>query len=165
MRSAEAFGFHQFHHIQSIDQFKESKRVTQGADKWLVQNTWGTTAEGISHLKEKGFSIYVTQLEGGKPIDEVSFEKPVAICFGSERDGASKELSDLADEKVYIPMTGFVQSFNISVAAALCFQHIHRIHKSLKLGLLNEDERTYLQALYLYRSCKTPGPYLPPPVS
>ena len=160
MRSSEAFGFHQFHHIESIEQFKESKRVTKGADKWLMQNKWPNTTDCISHLKKQGYAIYVTQLEGGKPIEELSFEKPVALCFGSERDGASKELSSLADEKVYIPMDGFVQSFNISVAAALCFQHIHRIHKSLKLGLLSPQERTALEAHYLYRSCQNPTPHL-----
>ena len=35
MRSAEAFGFYDFHIIYSVAPFKESARVTQGADKWL----------------------------------------------------------------------------------------------------------------------------------
>ena len=163
MRSAEAFGFHQFHHIESIESFKESKRITKGADKWLVQKKWPNTKDCMTDLKRRGFSIYVTQLEGGKPIDEVDFSKPVALCFGSERDGASEELSSYADEKVFIPMDGFVQSFNISVAAALCFQHIHRVHKSLKLGALSPEEKAHLQAMYLYRCIQNPKPYLPLP--
>ncbi len=156
MRSAEAFGFHHFHQIIGIDKFKESKRVTQGADKWLVKKKWKKTKDCIDHLKESGHKIYVTHLEGGKPIGEVDFHQKVALCFGSEKEGASPELTQIADEKVFIPMQGFVQSFNISVAAALCFQHIHYEHKKLKPFALADKERQYLLALYLYRSCGKP---------
>lgn len=162
MRSAEAFGFHHFHQIIEIDTFKESKRVTQGADKWLLKKEWRDTSTCIKSLKEQGYKIVVTHLEGGKPIDEISFNEPVALCFGSEKDGASPILTELADERAYIPMQGFVQSFNISVAAALCFQHIHKAHQELELPPLSGEERQYLLALYLHRSCKTP--VLPAPL-
>ena len=162
MRSAEAFGFHQFHQIIEIDNFKESKRVTQGADKWLLQNKWNNTTDCIQNLKSQGYKIVVTHLEGGIPIDQISFTEPVALCFGNEKNGASSTLTKLADEKTYIPMQGFVQSFNISVAAALCFQHIHRAQQGLSLPPLSDEERQQLLALYLYRSCKTP--LLPPPL-
>jgi tRNA (guanosine-2'-O-)-methyltransferase len=156
MRSAEAFGFHLFHQIVEIDTFKESKRVTQGADKWLVQTHWEQTRPCINTLKEKGYPILVTHLEAGVSIEDVSFDRPVALCFGSEREGASATLTEMADEKVYIPMQGFVQSFNISVAAALCFQHIHREMRGHALPPLADKERQKLLALYLYRSCKNP---------
>lgn len=156
MRSAEAFGFYHFHHIIGIDRFKEAKRVTQGADKWLVQKQWRDTESCISQLKADGYKIYVTHLEGGKPIYDVPFDQPVALCFGNEKEGASPTLTALADERVYIPMQGFVQSFNISVAAALCFQHIHSIHRLNPPPPISDDERQHLLALYLYRSCRKP---------
>ncbi len=162
MRSAEAFGFHLFHQIVEIDTFKESKRVTQGADKWLLQTHWADTESCITQLKEQGYKIVVTHLDGGIPIQECSFDQPVALCFGNERDGASPRLTEMADEKVFIPMQGFVQSFNISVAAALCFQHIHREMAKVGLPALSDDERQYLEALYLFRSCK--NPQLPSPL-
>ena len=156
MRSAEAFGFHLFHQVVEIDSFKESKRVTQGADKWLLQSHWNDTTTCINNLKSKGYRILVTHLDGGTPIDQVSFDQPTALCFGSERDGASPLLTELADERVFVPMQGFVQSFNISVAAALCFQHIHGEMQKSSLPGLSDEERQELTALYLYRSCKTP---------
>ena len=162
MRSAEAFGFYRFHQVINIDSFKESKRVTQGAEKWLVQKQFEKTSECIKSLKEDGYKIVVTHLEGGTPLNEMSFDKPVALCFGSERDGASRELTDLADEKAFVPMYGFVQSFNISVAAALCFQHIRREMDNLALPELSDEERQQLLALYLFRSCKNPR--LPSPI-
>ena len=156
MRSAEAFGFHNFHQIIEIDTFKESKRVTQGADKWLVQKQWPDTNSCIENLRNQGHKILVTHLDGGKPLQEIKFDQPVALCFGSEKDGASQTLTDLADEKVFVPMQGFVQSFNISVAAALCFQHIHREMAQSLLPPMTDEERQRLLALYLYRSCKNP---------
>jgi len=157
MRSAEAFGFYQIHHINENQDFKESKRVTQGADKWLVQKKWPDTLSCVQSLKLQGFKIYVTQLNGGRPIQECSFQGPVALCFGNEKDGVSPLLSEWADEKVFIPMQGFVQSFNISVAAALSFQYVYL--KTREAGgppPLSGDERHQLLAQYLLKSCKNP---------
>ena len=162
MRSAEAFGFYNFHQIIISDEFKESKRVTQGADKWLLQQLWPSTTDCIKSLKESGHKVYVTHLEGGIPLDKADFSQPVALCFGNERDGASEELTSLADEKVFIPMQGFVQSFNISVAAALCFQIAHQKFSENSPQKLSDEERHQLLALYLYRSCK--NPVLPAPL-
>ncbi len=162
MRSAEAFGFHKFHQIITSDDFKESKRVTQGADKWLIQKIWSDTPSCVAHLRDQGYQIFVTHLEGGKPLDEVRFDQPTALFFGNERDGASSTLTELADERVFIPMQGFVQSFNISVAAALCFQHIQREMSEKGVVGLTDEERHKLLALYLFRSCRTP--ILPPPI-
>ncbi|MCB0379464.1 MAG: RNA methyltransferase [Bdellovibrionales bacterium] len=164
MRSAEAFGFYQIHHIELSDEFKESKRVTQGADKWLLQKKWTDTRSCIDHLKTHGFKIAVTHLEGGKPIDEVDFSTPVAICLGNEKDGASETLTKLADERVFIPMQGFVQSFNISVAAALCFQHIARKRQAYSGKSLSDAQKQQLLARYLLRSLKNPDPHMPAPI-
>ncbi|MEM7645910.1 MAG: RNA methyltransferase [Pseudomonadota bacterium] len=157
MRSAEAFGFHHFHQIIRGDEFKESKRVTQGADKWLIHKHWDSTETCIESLKSQGLKILVTHLDGGIPLEEVPIDGPVALCFGNERDGASAELTQLADHCVYIPMDGFVQSFNISVAAALCFQTLSRRLQALSLTGVSDEERQYLMALYLHRSCKNPA--------
>ncbi len=158
MRSAEAFGFYQFHQIIENDDFKESKRVTQGADKWLLQNQWDNTETCILNLKKQGYRILVTHLEGGTPLPEVQLDGPVALCFGNEKMGASPKLTELADQKVFIPMQGFVQSFNISVAAALAFQWAS--WKLPRITPLVDEERQKLLALYLFRSCK--NPILPP---
>ena len=159
MRSAEAFGLYQLHMIELGEKFKESKRVTQGAHKWLDSKKWKSTDSCIKTLKDQGYKIYVTHLDTqAKPLAEVDMSVPFAICLGNEKDGASQNLLALADERVYIPMQGFVQSFNISVAAALCFYHIHVFAKKHPLS---NEERARLQALYLTRSIDHWEKYLP----
>jgi len=61
--------------------------------------------------------------------------------MGSEHGGLSAEAFALADEYISIPMYGFTESFNISVAIAiLLYALIHSLHQSkLHWQLCNED--------------------------
>ena len=159
MRTMEAFGYFQLHSIQLQEDYKLSiGRVSQGADKWLLERPWQTTENCVESLKKDGYQILVTSLEGGIPIYDADFSRPTALCFGNERDGASKALLENCDQRVYIPMHGFVQSFNISVAAALCLQHIRRSHDTLSSSGLSPEWQKYLKALYLLRGCTNGEP-------
>lgn len=127
MRSAEAFGIYQFHMIERQEKFKESNRVTQGAHKWLQIQKWDSTKKCIEYLRAQGKKIYVTHLDPtAMPLHTVPTDEPFALCLGNEKDGATHELIGLADETVFIPMRGFVQSFNISVAAAISFYDLQK---------------------------------------
>ena len=69
----------------------------------------------------RGFAVYATHLgEGSATLGELSFAAPVALVFGNEHAGVSEEAQRLADACFAIPMRGFSQSFNVSVAAAIC---------------------------------------------
>jgi tRNA (guanosine-2'-O-)-methyltransferase len=155
MRSAEALGYQALHLIENQKMFKKANRVTQGADKWLDLVRWKTTEECVDHLRGKGYRIVVTHVsEGSKAIGEVSFNVSTAIFFGNEKDGASVELIEEADDCVMIPMAGFSQSFNISVAAALTLYHIYH-ERTRELGGhadLNEREKECLAASYFMRT-------------
>src|SRR5690606_2194830 len=104
--------------------FKVANRVTQGAERWLLIEEWERPEDCVRHLREQGYLIAVTSLESDISLESLDFRKPTVIAFGNERDGVSKELQELADIKFKIPMRGFTQSFNISVAAALCLQKV-----------------------------------------
>ena len=49
----------------------------------------------------------------------MQFPKKLALCFGTESTGATPYLLEQADKRVYLPLTGFADSLNLSVAAAL----------------------------------------------
>ncbi len=154
MRTGEGLGFANFHVIETFDKFKESNRVTQGADKWVEINKWKSTASAIEHFKKNKIRICVTSLEAAKPIHEVDFSTPIALVLGNEKNGISKEILDAADERVIIPMPGFVQSFNISVAGALCLYQIYqnRLSKRGKNADVTEDQIKILNAHYALRT-------------
>ena len=159
LRSAEALGYQCAHVIEIGEKFKTSARVTQGADKWLDVKKWKSTGECVAELKRLGYLIIATHLDSkAKPIGEIDFTKPTALVLGNEKDGISKEMIDSCDETAIIPMHGFVQSFNISVAGAVSLYHIMR-ERELALGHhgdLTEDEKLILRAEFSLRSSKNP---------
>jgi tRNA (guanosine-2'-O-)-methyltransferase len=154
MRSAEGLGFSNFHVIETFEKFKEANRVTQGADKWLEVKKWKSTKECVQELKKNKVRICVTSLEASKPLQEIDFSTPLALVLGNEKDGVSKEMLEAADERVILPMPGFVQSFNISIAGALCLYHIWYDRKQ-KLGSnadLTAEQKEILRAYYAMRT-------------
>ncbi len=155
MRSAEAFGFYNFHIIEKEQAtYKESNRITKGTHKWLDINVSSSTKETITHLKDRGYKVYCTDLESARPLDQIDFSQPTALVFGNERDGVSAEMKDLSDGNCILPMQGFAQSFNISVAAAICFYHVYQQRMSSlgQSGDLTKDEKIWLRANYYLKT-------------
>ncbi len=158
MRSAEALGYVDVHVIETSEKYREANRVTKGAEKWLKTHRWQSTKECVSELKEQGFRIVTTHLDStARPLDEIDFSEKTAIFFGNEKEGASPELLGLSDERVVLPMLGFVESFNISVAAALCLYHIQQDRKRRQghHGDLTKEQLRGLYARYLLKGHKT----------
>ncbi|WP_413288309.1 TrmH family RNA methyltransferase [Bdellovibrio sp. HCB337] len=162
MRTAEGLGFANFHVVETQEKFKEANRVTQGADKWVEVQKWKQSKDCIKALKDQGYRICVTTLEASKPLAEIDFSGKTALVLGNEKDGVSREMIDAADERMIIPMPGFVQSFNISVAGALCLYHImqDRIHRRGSNADLSQHEQDILKALYYMRTQDSSVDYL-----
>jgi tRNA (guanosine-2'-O-)-methyltransferase len=163
MRSAEALGIGLVHSIEPGEKFKESQRASAGADKWVEIKRWKSTQEFIAQIKSEKKQLLVTHLHAAsKPISEIDFSKPTAIVFGNEKTGASAELVQAADACILLPMVGFVQSYNISVAAALCFYHIYmdRLRRQGFHGDLNEEEKMILRTHYYMRTQPSSEEYL-----
>lgn len=155
MRSAEAMGYTQIHMIELGERFKNANRVTQGAEKWTEVTKWKSTKACIEKLKSQGYQICVTHLDPtAKPIAEIDFSKPTAIVLGNEKEGITPEMAALSDHRVIIPMSGFVQSYNISVAGALSLYQIQQSRlKHFGPGpYLTEAEQEILRAHYYIRS-------------
>jgi tRNA (guanosine-2'-O-)-methyltransferase len=122
LRTAESFGVQEVHVVEGPQKrFDRNKKISQNADKWLEVVRWKDTASCLAALKARGFRIYATHLgEGSATLAELSFAEPVALVFGNEHAGVSEEAQRLADRVFAIPMRGFSQSLNVSVAAAIC---------------------------------------------
>lgn len=153
VRSAEAFGFAPFHIIETGEKFKNSARITRGAEKWIEEKKWKSTASAIDFLKSEKRKLIVTSLDANIAIDDIDFSQPVALVMGNEKDGVTDEMKAAADYRIKIPMYGFVQSFNISVAAAICLYHISQKRKLLgKKSELTEKQREIMRAHYVLRT-------------
>ena len=54
-------------------------------------------------------------------------QRPICIVMGNEERGISDEMRSLADETFYLPMCGFAESFNLSVATAITLAYMSAV--------------------------------------
>jgi tRNA (guanosine-2'-O-)-methyltransferase len=148
LRSADAFGVQQVHLIQRPEPFLATARVSQGSDRWVDVIRHATTAACVRALRERGHRIFVASMEGALSPEALALEPRVAIVFGNEHSGVSQELRDLADGTYAIPMCGFVQSLNVSVAAAITLISAMRG----RAGNLSPEAALQLRARYVWTS-------------
>jgi len=74
----------------------------------------------VKSLKSKGIKIYVLEnISSAIPYDSVTYDFPLAIVLGHERNGVNDEIIKLADEVIKIPMHGTKTSLNVEVAYAI----------------------------------------------
>lgn len=120
LRTADAVGLYQAHAVVPDRNLRTSLVSASGADKWVDVDLYGTFAEGLETLQRRGLRILAAH-PTPNAIDyrTVDFTQPTAILFGQELDGLSVEALAAAESIIHIPMTGFVTSLNVSVAAAV----------------------------------------------
>ncbi len=127
LRSAEAFGVQEIGIITGQAPFDPSERVTQGAHKWLTLRRYPDIATAVRALRAEGYRIWASQPDPqAVPVDQVDLSQPAAFLFGNEHAGLSSQALELADDAFVVPMVGFAQSLNISVAAAITLFHTTR---------------------------------------
>lgn len=122
VRSVEACGFHKIVAMESENEFSPNLRVTKGAETWVEVEKMRHQLESLKKIKERGYKILAVSPEKNAiMLPDYDLTEPVALVFGTEKEGVTEEILDFADETVAIPMYGFTKSFNVSVAAAICF--------------------------------------------
>jgi len=155
LRSCDCFGIQNVHFIENMNNMKVSADVAMGSSNWLNihkhNGTENNTKDALLSLKNLGYRIVATSPHKNDcTIDKLQIDKKTALVFGTEIDGISPTVFEMADDFVKIPMYGFTESFNISVCAAICMYELtSRIRKEIPDYLLTNEEQTdvYLQWL------------------
>lgn len=163
MRSCECFGVQHLHIIENRYAYAPNNEVSMGSNKWISlhrhreADTDNTTA-CLQSLKKQGYRIVATALSPDTmPLSELPIDQPTALCFGTEEDGLSPTALALADATVSIPMFGFTQSFNISVAVSLTLYDLcGRLRRDRNDWTLPEMEQLALRWEWVCRSLKNP---------
>ena len=73
----------------------------------------------VQFLRESGLQIVSATERSATVYHKVDFTPPTAIVLGSEDKGVCKELLEKSDKKAKIPLSGKIESLNVSVAAAI----------------------------------------------
>jgi len=157
MRTADGFGVQSVHAIDTADVYKRSRRTTRGTDKWIDRYRWVDVRSCFEYLRSKRYRIVVADIAGGAlPIGDVDLVQPSAFVFGNELEGVSDEARGMADAVVTIPMAGFADSFNISVAAAIMLYEAQRQRRQRfgRTGDLSESDLARIRAVWYLKSVR-----------
>ena len=120
IRSCDAVGIHQVHAISYRSSIKTKQHTAAGASRWLKVRLSESIAPVGEKLREAGAQILVAHYcPEAVDFRSIDYTRPTAIVMGEELKGPSEEALKLADNFIYIPMMGMVESLNVSVAAAL----------------------------------------------
>ncbi len=152
LRSCDANGIQDVYIIERNHLFSTKEGVSMGSGKWLSIYKFNSKDQDpaiqcFDTLKRKGYKIYGMHVrtvlnKNNYLLNEVLLDQPSAFVFGSEKNGLSTITIDSLENFVQIPMYGFVESYNISVACALTvFTLIQKLRNTSILWQLTEEEQ------------------------
>ncbi len=122
VRTAHAFGIDDF--VSTTENFDLFQRKSVDASRGSVFSSrlenFPDAKSSVAALKKRGYQIVVTALEGStlQSLAKLAPQK-TAIVFGNETNGVSKEMLELADLRIQIPMATSIDSLNVGVAAGI----------------------------------------------
>lgn len=127
-RSCDAFGVAQVHLYYTTTAFPTlGKKTSASARKWVDTVRHKDRESLLANLRGSGHQILATSCSPkAHPVSHYDLTRPTAIIMGNEHSGVDAELTEVVDGEVYIPMYGMIQSFNVSVAAAVLLSEASR---------------------------------------
>src|SRR3989338_8402589 len=150
IRNCDAFGIQTAHFVFETEKIfnptELGKMTSASANKWIDTVTWNSMLQCSVSLKQQGFRIVATVIDPtAKLLQKIDFNKQkTAIIFGNEGFGVSETAKKIADELIYIPMNGFVDSINLSVSVGIALYELNRQREKNVAFHLNQKEQDAL---------------------
>jgi len=147
VRNCDIFGIQDLHIIENKYNSYVSNQVAKGSQKWIDFHEYNqkeyNTKDCIHALRDKGYQIIATTPHNDSCLlQNFDITKKSAFVFGVEKEGVSDYILEEADGYLKIPMVGFTESLNISVAVAITLQDITtRLRNSNVHWQLSDQEK------------------------
>lgn len=153
VRTADCFGIQNVHVIENKHIFQVNPDVVRGAANWITVNRHNgqemNTPEALGKLRREGYRIVLASPhEHDTDLENFDLAKgKTALIFGCERPGLTDWAKKEADEFMKIPMVGFTESLNVSVAVAVTLHHLtHQLrhNSSINWHLTDREQQKLL---------------------
>ena len=160
VRTCDIFGVQDVHAIENKYINKVSRHVAKGSQKWITSKRYKSDGDNtkicLENLREKGYQIIATTPHNDSCLlQDFDVTKKSAFVFGVEADGVSDYVKDTADGFLKIPMVGFTESLNISVAAAIILQDVTtKLRNSSVDWQLSQEEKEELYFNWVKKTIK-----------
>ena len=160
VRTCDIFGVQDIYTIENNYVNKVSRHVAKGSQKWLnfhrFKEDTDNTKNCLEDLRSKGYQIIGTTPHADSSLlADFDVTKKSAFIFGVEKEGISEYVKENADGFLKIPMVGFTESLNISVAAAIILQDVTtRLKKTAIDWQLSEEEKRIIYLDWVEKTIK-----------
>lgn len=160
VRTCDIFGVQDLHTIENRNINKVSRHVAKGSQKWITHHRYkedgNNTNACLDSLRNSGYQLIATTPHNDSCVlQNVDIHQKTAFVFGGEATGISDEVIQQADGFLKIPMVGFGESLNISVATAIILQDVtNRLRNSNIAWQLTPDEQAYLYLNWIEKTIK-----------
>jgi 23S rRNA (guanosine2251-2'-O)-methyltransferase len=102
------------------------RKVAAGAAEFVPVVSVTNLARTIDKLKERGIWIVGTDGAAPQSLFTADLKRPLAMVLGAEGDGMRRLTREHCDYLVRIPLSGPVESLNVSVAAGVALFEARR---------------------------------------
>lgn len=126
------------------------------ATEWLTVKDCSSSEECVAELREQGYQLWVTDLSQeaqSLTMTSPAIPEKVALVMGTEAVGCSQYMLDEADRRVYLPLRGFADSLNLSVATALIIHQLFVMDPTM-IGGISEEEKYELRQVWYTKLCQ-----------
>ena len=166
VRTAEALGVSHIHFINAQMKKGQGKGTTKGTMKWVHLHRHPSLEE--FHEARGNFILAGASADGERDLEALPLESPICFLFGNEKEGISEKAKQECDLLFRVPMFGMVESYNLSVAAAMTlYDYLKRKREALKKGgdlsiqeMIEEKARFYVRSLGIEQSSEILKRYL-----
>lgn len=101
-------------------------RATMGSIFRMNLRTTDDLPGELMKLREKGYSILSSQLDGTPFYEREKVAEQFALVIGNEGNGVSEQVQQTATHRVRLPMRGGAESLNAAIAAAIMMYELMR---------------------------------------
>lgn len=147
LRTCDAFGVPEVHLIPRGEAPRIGRGVAKGSERWVTARIHASVQSAVERLREQRFFLVATHPQGGMLPEDLANVSRLALILGNEHDGIRASLERAADASVRIPMRGFVESLNVSVAAAVLLAAATRTRPGDLAP--SKRQRLYAEGLFL----------------
>ncbi len=122
LRVADALGAHALvaPKDRAVGLTPVAEKVASGAAQTVPYVVVTNLARSLGEMQDAGLWVVGLSQQADTPISSVDLCRGVALVLGAEGAGMRRLTAERCDQLASIPMTGTVESLNVSVAAGIC---------------------------------------------
>ena len=161
VRSAEALGAWTVHVIAASERILRNKGTTTGTHNWIETRHYRDLDAFLAMHQARavppagsGMLLVGACVDATHMLEELPVDRPICLLFGNEHAGLTPAAQAACDLRFRIPIHGFAESYNLSVAAALSLYSLTTRRRALlgRDGDLDAETTSLERARWLLRS-------------